>query len=72
MPDPTNLAQIQEQKAQESLMAFKRGAVRNAIIALDFAYNGIAEDYPTLVARLRELLDAELDTLTAPPKAVTP
>lgn len=68
MPDPTSLEQIQEQKAQESHMAFKRGAVRNAIIALDLAYNGIAEDYPTLVARLRELLEKELATLTAPPK----
>lgn len=72
MPDATNLAQIQEQKAQESHAAFKRGAVRNAIIALDLAYNGIAEDYPTLVVRLRELLDAELATLTLPPKDVTP
>jgi hypothetical protein len=72
MPDPTNLEQIQEQKAQESHAAFKRGAVRNAIIALDLTYNGIAEDYLTLVARLRDLLDEELARLTAPPKDVTP
>jgi hypothetical protein len=72
MPDPTNLAQIQEQKAQENHAAFKRGAVRNAIIALDLAYNGIAQDYLTLVVRLRDLLDEELARLTAPPKNVTP
>ena len=66
MPDSTNLEQIQEQKAQESHAAFKRGAVRNALIALDLAYNGVAEDYLTLVVQLRDVLEKELATLTAP------
>jgi hypothetical protein len=70
MPDPTNIEQIQEQKAQESHAAFKRGAVRNALIALDLTYDDVADDYLTLVMRLRELLDKELAPLPPPPKPV--
>jgi hypothetical protein len=68
MPDPTNVEQIQEEKAQESLAAYKLAAVRTALMTLDPTYAGVSLDYLALVDRLRTVLDAELARLTAPPK----
>lgn len=66
MPDTARIEQIQEEKAQESLAIYKLAAVRTALETLDLTYSGEAEDYLTLVARLRDVLDEELARLTAP------
>ena len=66
MPDAAHIEQLQEQKAEESRAIYKRAAVRTALETLDLTYSGEAEDYLTLVARLRDVLDTELAKLTAP------
>ncbi len=67
MPDTAHIEQLQEQKAEESRAIYKLAAVRTALETLDLAYSGEAEDYLTLVAQLRDVLDAELARLTPPP-----
>ncbi len=71
MPDTANIEQIQAQKAQESRAIYKLVAVRTALETLDLTYSGEAEDYLTLVARLRDVLDEELARLTAPAPPAT-
>jgi hypothetical protein len=68
MPDPTNIEQIQEQKYQESHTVYRRAAVEHALLTLDPTADATIRglDYQTLVARLRDVLDAELVILTAP------
>lgn len=66
MPNPTNLEQLQEQKAQESYAAAKLDAVRHALAVLTPQGLNLVADYLTLVARLHAVLEEELATLTAP------
>jgi hypothetical protein len=70
MPDPTNLAQLKAQKAQELRGAVQFWAVQQAVTALDDTYRGESLDYRTLVVRLQAALDAELARLAGPPKDI--
>jgi hypothetical protein len=69
MPDPTNIEQIQQQRYQESATVYRRAAVEHALLTLDPTADATIRglDYPTLVERLRMVLEAELAALTAAP-----
>jgi hypothetical protein len=68
MPDMTNIEQLQAQLAQETHSVSKLDVVRHALLVLDPQFHYTHENYLTLLYHLRDAVEAEINTLAAPPK----
>ena len=67
MPDPTNVEQIQEERAQMAQAAMKASAVRNVLYLLEPEATGHlllgTLTYPALLTQLQRVIEAELASL---------
>jgi hypothetical protein len=72
MPDPTNLTQIQEEKAQEATAAVKFAALREVLMVLEpqrpITTQGLT--YHALLKQLKRVIEAALAPV--PPGAPAP